>query len=66
MNRLAEWVSRLEDPQERQARKLGQPFWWELPEEQWHLGAVGPTHEEALDLLDAKAEAEAEDGGAAL
>jgi hypothetical protein len=58
--RLASLVERSE---EQQARKPGQPFWWELPEDQWHPGAVGLSHEEALDLLNAEAEAEAEDGG---
>jgi hypothetical protein len=61
MNTLNRLVSRLERLEGQQARKLGQPWWWELPEDQWHLGAVGLTHEEALALLDA--EANAEDGG---
>ncbi len=61
MNTLNRLVSRLERLEEQQARKPGQPWWWELPEDQWHLGAVGLTHEEALPLLDA--EANAEDGG---
>ncbi len=64
MNRLAERVSRLEDLQGQQARKPDQPFWWELPEEQWHLGAVGLSHEEASALLDAEGEAEGGGDGA--
>ncbi len=56
MNTLNRLVSRLERLEEQQARKPGQPWWWELPEDQWHLGAVGLTHEEALALLDADAE----------
>ena len=57
--RLAARVGRLE---EQQARKPGQRWWWELPEDQWHLGAVCLSHEEALDLLDAEPGAEAESG----
>jgi hypothetical protein len=56
MNTLNRLVSRLERLEEQQARKPGQPWWWELPEDQWHLGAVGLTHEQALALLDADAE----------
>jgi hypothetical protein len=61
-SRLAARVGRLE---EQQARKPGQRWWWELPEGQWRLGAIGLTHEEALDLLDAGPVAEGEDGGRA-
>jgi hypothetical protein len=57
---LAARVGRLE---EQQARKPGQRWWWELPEDQWRLGAIGLTHEEALGLLDAEPGAEAEGGG---
>ncbi len=56
MNTLNRLVSRLERLEEQQARKPGQPWWWDLPEDQWHLGAVGLTHEQALALLDADAE----------
>ncbi len=56
MNTLNRLVSRLERLEEQQARKPGQLWWWELPEDQWHLGAVGLTHEQALALLDADAE----------
>ncbi len=57
---LSRRVSRLESLQGEQAREPGQPFWWELPEDQWHLGAVALGHEEALDLLNAEGEGETE------
>ncbi len=55
---LSRRVSRLESLQGEQAREPGQPFWWELPEDQWRLGAVALGHEEALDLLNAEDGAE--------
>ena len=64
MNRIAARVSRLEDYRgAEQARKPGQPWWWELPEDQWHVGAVGLSHEDALAELDAAPDA-ADEGGA--
>ena len=70
MSRSAARVSRLEHAQEEhaqeeeQARKPGRPGWWELPEDRWHLGTVGFSHEEALAELDAT-EPDAEEAGGA-
>lgn len=60
---LIRLVCRVERLEQQQARRPGQHWWWELPEDQWHLGAVGLSHEEALDLLDAEPVAECKDGG---
>ena len=57
MNTLHRRIARLEH-QGEQGREPGQPWWWELPEDRWHLGAVGLSHEDALAELDAE-----EDGG---
>jgi hypothetical protein len=61
VTRLASWVSRLEHLQEadERVRKPDRPWWWELPDDEWHLGAVGFSHEDALAELDAL---EAEEG----
>ena len=63
MSTLHRRMIRLEQLQSEQARKPGQPWWWELPEDQWHLGAVGLSHEEALAELDAAPDADAEEDG---
>ena len=63
MNRIAARISRLEHLLERHAREPGQLWWWELPDDQWHLGAIGLTHEEALALLDTEPDAEGEPEG---
>lgn len=34
-----------------------------VPEDQWHLGAIGISHEDAIALLDAEGDAEDEAGG---
>ncbi len=67
MSRIAARVSRLEHVQEEeQARKPGRPWWWELPEDRWHRGAIGLSHEEALAELDAtEPDADAEEAGGA-
>ena len=60
MSTLHRRVIRLEQLQSEQARKPGQPWWWELQEDQWQLGAVGLSHEEALAELDAIRDADGE------
>ena len=64
MNRIAARVSRLEHLQEEQACKPGQPWWWELPDDQWHLGAVGLSPEAALAEFEAAPDAAGEGGTA--
>ena len=64
MNRIAARVSRLERLREEQARKPGRPRWWELPDDRWHLGAVGISHEDALAELGAAPDDEGEDAAA--
>ena len=47
--RLGARVARLE---ERRASRPSGPFWWELPDGEWHLGRMGMCHEDALAELD--------------
>ncbi len=63
MNTLHCRIARLEHLQGEQGREPGQPWWWELPEDQWHLGAIGISHEDAIALPDAEGDAEDEAGG---
>lgn len=50
MTRLVSRISHLERTKEEAERvgNSGGPWWWELPDDEWHLGAVGLSHEEAL------------------
>jgi hypothetical protein len=63
MTRLASRIADLERVHEEE-RAQDRPPWWALPAEEWHLGAVGHAHEEALAELDAEQDAEREGSGA--
>ena len=65
MSRVGARVSRLERAKRAQERtpEARQPWWWELPADLWHLGAVGISHECALAELEAARDAKGESEG---